>query len=59
MGGRGPRLPDLNTLMALGLLPRDGILPNDEVKKILRVNDEQIHINRGKWYNFPRGYKFL
>ena len=55
MGGRGPRLPDLNTLMALGLLPRDGILPNDEVKKILRVNDEQIHINRGKWYNFPRG----
>ena len=53
--GKGPRLPDLNTLMALGLLPKDGALPNEEVKKILRVNDEQIHCNRVKWYNLPRG----
>lgn len=53
--GKGPRLPDKQTLMALGLAPRDGCTPHEEIKKILRVNDEQIHINRGKWFGLPRG----
>ena len=53
--GKGPRLPDLPTLLALGLAPRDGCMPHEEVKKILRVNDEQIHCNRVKWFNRPRG----
>jgi hypothetical protein len=52
--GKGPRLPDIDTLMAMGFLP-NGTLPNEEVKKILRVNDEQIHCNRFKWYGLPRG----
>lgn len=52
--GRGPRLPDIDTLMAMGFNPKDG-LPNEEIKKILRVNDEQIHCNRFKWFNLPRG----
>lgn len=53
--GKGPRLPDLITLAAMGLVPKEGALPNAEIKKILRVNDEQIHCNRVKWYNLPRG----
>lgn len=52
--GRGPRLPDIDTLMAMGFLP-NGTLPNEEIKKILRVNDEQIHCNRFKWFGLPRG----
>ena len=52
--GRGPRLPDYDTLMAMGFIPK-GTLPNDEIKKILRVNDEQIHCNRFQWVNLPRG----
>ena len=52
---KGPRLPDLQTLLALGLAPREGCMPHEEIKKILRVNDEQIHINRGKWFGLPRG----
>jgi hypothetical protein len=52
--GKGPRLPDIETLMAMGMLP-NGTLPNEEIKKILRVNDEQIHCNRFKWFGLPRG----
>ena len=52
--GRGPRLPDYDTLMAMGFIPCDQ-MPNDEIKKILRVNDEQIHCNRFQWYGLPRG----
>ena len=54
MGKGFPVLPDYNTLGAMGFLKK-GFLPSDEIKKILRVNDEQIHCNRFKWYNLPRG----
>lgn len=55
--GRGkPFLPDIQTLEALGFpVPGATVLPNEEIKKILRNNDEQIHCNRFKWYNLPRG----
>ena len=52
--GRGPRLPDVDTLMAMGCIP-NGTLPSEEIKKILRVNDEQIHCNRFQWMGLPRG----
>lgn len=54
MGKGVPILPDYNTLMAMGFTKK-GVVPSDEVKKILRVNDEQIHCNRFKWFNLPRG----
>lgn len=50
---KGPRLPDVDTLMAMGFIPKGA--PSEEVKKILRVNDEQIHCNRFKWFGLPRG----
>ena len=55
--GRGkPFLPDVQTLEALGFpVPGAPVLPNENIKKILRNNDEQIHCNRFKWYNLPRG----
>ena len=54
MGKGVPVLPDIQTLVAMGFMKK-GVLPSDEIKKILRVNDEQIHCNRFKWYNLPRG----
>lgn len=54
MGKGVPVLPDVQTLVAMGFMKK-GVLPSDEIKKILRVNDEQIHCNRFKWYNLPRG----
>lgn len=54
MGKGVPVLPDFQTLMAMGFYKK-GVMPSDEIKKILRVNDEQIHCNRFKWYNLPRG----
>lgn len=54
MAGRGrPILPDYQTLEAMGFKP--SFSPKDEMKKVLRLNDEQIHVNRFKWYNLPRG----
>ena len=49
-----PRLPDYNTLMAAGFTDKMA-RPDEEIRKILRVNDEQIHCNRFQWYNLPRG----
>lgn len=51
---KGPRLPDWNTLQTLGFYNPD-VLPKDEIKKVLRINDEAVHCNRFKWFNLPRG----
>lgn len=50
-----PRLPDEKTLEAM--LPKecaDRYAPlKANIKKILRINDEQLHVNSFKWYNLP------
>ena len=49
-----PRLPDKQT--------KDAMLPGrcyesspfkESIRKILRVNDEQLAVNRYRWYNLP------
>lgn len=49
-----PRLPDVQTINAM--LPGrgdDGSPYKTAIKKILRVNDEQLAVNRFRWYNLP------
>lgn len=58
----GPRLPDLNTLYQAGINPTTG-LPlkfgnlkctlKEDVKKAMRIIDEQDAVNRYVWYNLP------
>lgn len=51
-----PRLPDYQTLQAMcGNVDCDQTPIKSAVKRILRINDEQIAINRYKWYNLPPG----
>lgn len=61
---RGPYLPNIEPIMAAGIDPKTG-LPykmggtpctlKEDIRKILRVNDEQDAVNRYKWYNLPDG----
>ena len=57
-----PNLPDLETLWQAGINPRTGLpvklgspkcLLKEELKKQLRIKDEQNAINRYVWYNLP------
>ena len=58
------RIPDVNTLMAMGFDPKTG-LPyrcgsgktnlKPDIKKTLRIMDEQDAINRFTWHNLPKG----
>ena len=66
MGANNAKLPDLNTLVQAGIDPKTG-LPikytdgeeqcrlKVDIRKVLRVMDEQDAINRYKWYNLPSG----
>ena len=55
-----PRLPDIQTLINAGINPKTG-LPikmgsspctlKSDIKKLLRIIDEQDAVNRFKWYN--------
>ena len=49
-----PRLPDWETLEKQGSISRLD-QPKGSIKRLLRINDEQIAVNRFKWYNLPRG----
>jgi len=49
-----PKLPDLVTLEQMGYLVKCED-PKGCIKRLLRVNDEQIAVNRYKWFNLPRG----
>lgn len=59
-----PKLPDINTIIQAGVDPKTG-LPlklgicscqlKDNIRKQLRVLDEQNAVNRYKWYNLPNG----
>lgn len=52
--GKGvPQLKDIDTIRALGYsMPGD---PKDDIKKFLRINDEQCHLQRFVWRNLPNG----
>ena len=50
-----PTLPDYQTLEAMGFERSGEDLYHENIKRVLRVNDEQVHCNRFKWYNLPRG----
>ena len=57
------KLPDLETLLKAGIDPKTHLpvkfsagnktLLKDEVKKFLRLVDEQDAVNRYVWYNLP------
>lgn len=58
------RLPDISTLIAAGIDPKTGLplrmaetggILKPNIKKLLRVVDEQDAINRYTWYNLPEG----
>lgn len=59
-----PSIPDINTLIQAGINPRTG-LPlkfgtfscqlKDDIRRQLRILDEQNAINRYVWYNLPNG----
>ena len=58
------KLPDLNTLIQAGIDPKTGLpirideekctLKND-IRRVLRILDEQNAINRYTWFNLPNG----
>ena len=58
----GAKLPDLETLWKAGINPKTG-LPmklgghkctiKEDIKKYLRLIDEQDAVNRYVWYNLP------
>ena len=59
-----PKLPDLNALLQAGIDPKtglpikfrgvlDGTATKEEIKKCLRIIDEQDAVNRYVWYNLP------
>lgn len=60
-----PVLPDVNTMIQAGFDPKTGLpikmaqcLDSElkgNIKRIIRINDEQVCINRYKWYNLPEG----
>lgn len=52
---KGPVLPDIQTILAaLGGKCDDGLAPlKANIKMVLRINDEQLAVNRYKWYNLP------
>lgn len=62
---RGPYLPNLEPIIAAGIDPKTG-LPmkvvegnptylKDNIKRVMRVIDEQDAVNRYTWYNLPDG----
>ena len=61
MAKNKPFLPDIKTIIAMGINPKTGLpykmgssnFSKEEVKKSLRVTDEQDAVNRYKWYNLP------
>ena len=60
--GKGPFLPDIETIIKMGINPKTGLpikmgnlkcKTKDDLKIALRVVDEQDAVNRYKWYNIP------
>lgn len=65
MGRNNARIPDIQTIISAGMDPKTGLplsissLSGDElkpnIKKLLRIRDEQDAINRFVWFNLPDG----
>lgn len=64
MASKGPQMKDIASLYQAGIDPRTGLplrlaetdsILKTNVKKLLRVRDEQDAINRFTWYNLPSG----
>lgn len=63
MATKGPYLPNLEPYIAMGMDPKTGLprkmvagnpcMLKENIKTTLRVNDEQIAINRFKWTGLP------
>lgn len=58
----GPCIPDIKTLIQAGINPKNGlpykfggtrVSTKEDVKKLLRIIDEQDAVNRYVWYNLP------
>ena len=57
-----PFLPDYKTILEMGINPKTGLpmkfgnlrcTTKEDIKKVIRKNDEQIAINKYTWYNLP------
>ena len=57
-----PFLPDYKTILEMGINPKTGLplkfgnkrcTTKEDIKKLIRKNDEQIFVNRYTWYNLP------
>ena len=61
MAANNARMIDLNLLMQAGINPKTGLpvkmgagpTSKDDIKKVLRLIDEQDAVNRYVWYNLP------
>lgn len=60
----GPNLPNISELIQAGINPKTGLpikLGGDptqlkgDIRKLIRIIDEQNAINRYNWYNLPNG----
>ena len=56
------RIPDIETLIQAGINPKTGLplkfgnkrcTTKEDIKKLIRKNDEQIFVNKYVWYNLP------
>ena len=57
-----PNIPDIDTLIQAGINPKTGLpmkfgnkrcTTKEDIKKLIRKNDEQIFCNKYVWYNLP------
>lgn len=62
---RGPYLPNLEPIIAAGIDPKTGLPAKvtssapcnlkENIKRVIRIQDEQDAVNRYTWYNLPDG----
>lgn len=62
---KGPYLPNLEPLIAAGIDPKTGLpakvtsenpcFLKENIKRLIRIQDEQDAVNRYTWYNLPDG----
>lgn len=59
---KGPRIPDIATIVQMGINPKTGLplkfgnrrcTTKEDIKKVIRKNDEQIFVNRYTWTGIP------
>lgn len=57
-----PKIPDIQTIIQMGINPKTGLpfkfgnrrcTTKEDIKKVIRKNDEQIFVNRYQWFNLP------